>query len=153
MPALQVRDFPPALYEELKAYAAANHRSMAQQTVIAVEEMLATSLTARLDEMGSCDTRDHCVSQRPDADLVARVNAGMFEGYENSALKQARIEKRKQIFEELKTISWGDKTIATEDIVAITREGRDCLSDRVWLSLDPFETKTIDREEDFYDRP
>ena len=41
MPALQVRDFPATLYDELKEYAARNHRSIAQQTIIAVEEMLA----------------------------------------------------------------------------------------------------------------
>lgn len=40
MPALQVRDFPEDLYEKLRAYAAANHRSIAQQTIIAVELMV-----------------------------------------------------------------------------------------------------------------
>ena len=33
MPALQVRDFPDDLYEQLKAYAASQHRSIAQQTI------------------------------------------------------------------------------------------------------------------------
>ena len=40
MPALQVRDFPDDLYEQLKAYAASQHRSIAQQTIVAVEQML-----------------------------------------------------------------------------------------------------------------
>ncbi len=40
MPALQVRDFPQDLYDELKECAATEHRSLAQQTVHAVEEML-----------------------------------------------------------------------------------------------------------------
>ena len=40
MPALQVRDFPATLYDELKECAARNHRSIAQQTIIAVEGML-----------------------------------------------------------------------------------------------------------------
>lgn len=40
MPALQVRDFPQELYEELRSYSAAHHRSMAQQTVAAVDAML-----------------------------------------------------------------------------------------------------------------
>ena len=35
MPALQVRDFPATLYDELKECAARNHRSIAQQTIIA----------------------------------------------------------------------------------------------------------------------
>ena len=40
MPALQVRDFPDDLYERLKACAALEHRSVAQQTVALVEEGL-----------------------------------------------------------------------------------------------------------------
>ncbi len=40
MPALQVRDFPQGLYEELRSYSALHHRSMAQQTVAAVDQML-----------------------------------------------------------------------------------------------------------------
>ena len=40
MPALQVREFPAGLYEELREFAAANHRSMAQQTVCAVDAMI-----------------------------------------------------------------------------------------------------------------
>ena len=40
MPALQVRDFPDDLYEQLKASAASQHRSIAQQTIVAVEQML-----------------------------------------------------------------------------------------------------------------
>ena len=37
MPALQVRDFPDDLYEELRVFSALHHRSMAQQTIAAVE--------------------------------------------------------------------------------------------------------------------
>lgn len=40
MAALQVRDFPAELYEELRAYATMNHRSMAQQTIAAVDQMI-----------------------------------------------------------------------------------------------------------------
>lgn len=40
MPALQVRDFPQELYGELKEFAASNHRSMAQQTIAAVDQMI-----------------------------------------------------------------------------------------------------------------
>ena len=47
MPALQVRDFPEELYEQLREYAAANHRSMAQQTIIAVEQMISSRPVAQ----------------------------------------------------------------------------------------------------------
>ncbi len=40
MPALQVREFPDDLYERLKACAALEHRSIAQQVVALVEEGL-----------------------------------------------------------------------------------------------------------------
>lgn len=40
MPALQVREFPDDIYEELKAAAAREHRSIAQQTIICVERFL-----------------------------------------------------------------------------------------------------------------
>lgn len=40
MPALQVRDFPADLYEQLKTSSERNHRSMAQQTVAFVEQGL-----------------------------------------------------------------------------------------------------------------
>ncbi|WP_206215072.1 argininosuccinate lyase [Adlercreutzia sp. ZJ138] len=40
MPALQVREFPEDLYEELRVFAARNHRSIAQQTVASVEQAI-----------------------------------------------------------------------------------------------------------------
>lgn len=40
MPALQVRDFPDDLYEELRVFSALHHRSMAQQTIAAVEAVI-----------------------------------------------------------------------------------------------------------------
>ena len=41
MPALQVRDFPEELYEELRLCAQREHRSIAQQAVVAVQKYLA----------------------------------------------------------------------------------------------------------------
>lgn len=40
MPALQVKDFPSDLYEELRAYAAMQDRSISQQTVHVLREYL-----------------------------------------------------------------------------------------------------------------
>jgi plasmid stability protein len=40
MPLLQVRDFPPDLYDRLRRKADADHRSIAQQTVALLEEAL-----------------------------------------------------------------------------------------------------------------
>lgn len=43
MPALQVRDFPEDLYEDLRARARENHRSITQETIIAVKQYLTDS--------------------------------------------------------------------------------------------------------------
>ena len=40
MPALQVRDFPDELYEELRLCAQQEYRSITQQTVVAVKDYL-----------------------------------------------------------------------------------------------------------------
>jgi hypothetical protein len=40
MPALQVRDFPADLYEKLRESAKREHRSIAQQTIVAVDSFL-----------------------------------------------------------------------------------------------------------------
>ena len=40
MPALQVRDLPQSLYDELQQRAMREHRSMAQQTIVALEDHL-----------------------------------------------------------------------------------------------------------------
>ena len=42
MPALQVRELPDEIYERLKAVAEAEHRSLAQQTIVALEHFLDT---------------------------------------------------------------------------------------------------------------
>lgn len=79
MPALQVRDFPEELYEELREYAVRNHRSIAQQTIEAVELMLrddssggnvaavkAASARAACGcrEFGSAEERDAVIAKR-----------------------------------------------------------------------------------------
>ena len=51
MPALQVRDFPDELYAELKACAEREHRSVAQQMIVAAEEMLARREEERAERM------------------------------------------------------------------------------------------------------
>ena len=72
MPALQVRDFPDDLYEDLKKHATREHRSIAQQTIKAVEDML----------------------RREDASMR---DANVHE-FDSLAARQKRIEKRKALF-------------------------------------------------------
>lgn len=79
MPALQVRDFPEGLYEDLKDFAEANHRSMSQQVIVAVEEMLERGLSG----------------QPANCPHVASMTK---EVYDTEAARQARIAKRKELF-------------------------------------------------------
>ena len=83
MPALQVRDFPDDLYEQLKAYAASQHRSIAQQTIVAVEQMLEAA-----DAQHYWDGHDlHRLERRP-----------RYFDFDTEAKRAARIEKRKALF-------------------------------------------------------
>lgn len=78
MPALQVRDFPQDLYDGLKRCAEAEHRSLAQQTIQAVEEML----------------RARCEASVPQPTSI-------FEPDTEEA-RRKRIEERKVLFAQIK---------------------------------------------------
>lgn len=80
MPALQVRDFPQHLYDGLKRCAEEEHRSMAQQTIQAVEEML---------------------KQRSNPTPHRDPYSGIFERDTEEA-RQQRIAKRKALFAKIK---------------------------------------------------
>lgn len=84
MPALQVRDFPDELYEQLKAYAASQHRSVAQQTIVAVEQMLAHP---EASHYWNGERLYRAVRPIPD--------------YDTEEERAARIEKRKKLFAEI----------------------------------------------------
>ncbi|MFR1638443.1 MAG: FitA-like ribbon-helix-helix domain-containing protein [Eggerthellaceae bacterium] len=85
MPALQVRDFPDDLYEQLKAYAASQHRSIAQQTIVAVEQMLEAA-----DAQHYWDGHD-----------LHRLGAPALLDFDTEAKRAVRIEKRKELFAEI----------------------------------------------------
>lgn len=134
MPALQVRDFPAGLYEELKECAALNHRSIAQQTVIAVEEMLA----AFSDDVDDCRRSMEIPAGSHDGDGGVWVLPQSRATQRSFAPRKARSEKREELFREFDEIRWGKPSVSTEDVVSMVREGRDHLSNRAWNSLDPF---------------
>ena len=60
---MQVREFPDELYDELKEYAASQHRSMAQQVIVAVEQMLACDEERRRASRARA-RRARCVMRR-----------------------------------------------------------------------------------------
>ena len=82
MPALQVRDFPEDLYEKLKVLAAREHRSVAQQTIVAVEAMVSGETKA-----AESDTCHH---------------QALYLDFDTEAKRAARIKKRQELFERSK---------------------------------------------------
>lgn len=119
MPALQVRDFPDELYEQLKAYAASQHRSVAQQTIVAVEQMLAHP---EASHYWNGERLYRAVRPIPD--------------YDTEEERAARIEKRKKLFARMDEITWKKPKPTADEIVAMVREGRE-ERDRVFDELMP----------------
>ena len=110
MPALQVRDFPDELYEQLKAYAASQHRSVAQQTIVAVEQMLEAA-----DAQHYWDGRElHRLERRP-----------RYLDFDTEAERAARIEKRKTLFAEIEKLPKVEVPADFPDTVELIRQGRE----------------------------
>lgn len=107
MPALQVRDFPDELYEQLKAYAASQHRSVAQQTIVAVEQMLAHP-----------EASHHWNGER----LYRAVRP--IPDFDTEAERAARIEKRKALFAEIRRLEWSGSKQTADEIVEFVHESR-----------------------------
>lgn len=116
MPALQVRDFPDELYEQLKAYAASQHRSVAQQTIVAVEQMLADANASHYWDGKTL----HYPAPRP------RIFS-----YDTEAERNARIEKRKELFARLERIEWKGPKPTADEIVAMVRGGHEERDQRI----------------------
>ena len=107
MPALQVRDFPATLYDELKECAARNHRSIAQQTIIAVEEMLAEASAPSAARAGRGSIARFRLSRLPAARATSDIQLAFERGSQRAASAQegrAAIERvpsrrrRQQLF-------------------------------------------------------
>lgn len=98
MPALQVRDFPEELYEQLRVRAQKEHRSVAQQTIVAVEEHLSGPQFPLI------------TTHRPieDPDVVA-----------------ARIARRKKVFERIAATPKFEVSDDFPSAAEIIREARD----------------------------
>ncbi len=109
MPALQVRDFPEELYERLKEYAELNHRSIAQQTIVAVEQMIAA------------DNKNPHQENRSSQPSSQRLRFSL-----NSEAECARrAKKRKEIFAQADQIHWKGTMPTGEEIVSLVHEGRE----------------------------
>lgn len=116
MPALQVRDFPEDLYEKLKEVAAREHRSVAQQTIVAVEAMVSGEYARAKEEPRRSPYLD----------------------FDTEAKRAARIKKRKELFEQGKALAEKNpqmKKLSADDIVKTIRESREERSEHLFSVL------------------
>ena len=98
MPALQVRDFPEDLYEKLKEVAAREHRSVAQQTIVAVEAMVSGEYAHAKEE----------------------PRHSLYLDFDTEAKRAARIKKRQELFESAKA----HPLVLPPDVIREAREER-----------------------------
>lgn len=115
MPALQVRDFPDELYEQLKECAARNHRSIAQQTIAYVEQGMSREGTER--EFQVIRGGKHASGEKPRSIYVPRRDS--------EEERAARIAKRKAAFEDIKKLPWNGPLPVGDEIVEMIRESRE----------------------------
>ena len=105
---LQVRDFPEDLHEELRLLAKKEHRSVSQQTIIAI--------------------REH-VAQAADRAMAQQV-----VGSSNMRLIDDEVDfgtRRQKVFAWIKATPKPDLNISSEDIVQVIQEGREELDARI----------------------
>ena len=119
MPALQVRDFPEDLYEKLKVLAAREHRSVAQQTIVAVEAMVSGEGSGMPAES---ERRHHA----------------LYLDFDTEAKRAARIKKRQELLE--RSRSFAEKNpqlqqLSADDIVKTVRDMREERSEHLFNVL------------------
>lgn len=115
MPALQVREFPDDIYEELKAAAAREHRSIAQQTIICVERFLreASARERKIENEGCW----HRVTPH-----------SSYQQDESTREREARITKRRETFRRIDAfpkLDLPNGALGPVDIIRGMREERD----------------------------
>ena len=149
MPALQVRDFPDELYEDLRVYAAQNHRSIAQQTIACVEnELRRRKLRNPAADEGGSHANPTESSYDPAAELPipAHVREAVLRAQsvdpfgwlalfhveldEEREARHARWKALDSRFEQFDTRWIGPKPSA-EDIVLTIRDSRDERTDAI----------------------
>ena len=102
MPALQIRDLPQGLYDELKLRAEREHRSLAQQATVAIEQHLRLVSPA----------------EQPARQLTEEEE------------RRARVAKRKAIFARIDAMPKVEIPEDFPDVVEIIHEGREERLDR-----------------------
>lgn len=118
MPALQVRDFPDDLYEELKERAREEHRSIAQQTIACVEQALSLPLAPAWQSWAVPRTEEVRV---PNLDPPADRRPV----WAHHGLPPEQVEERKKLFAEMLKRPTFEVPDGFPSAVELIREDRD----------------------------
>lgn len=148
MPALQVRDFPQELYDELRDCAARNHRSIAQQTIVCVEEEIRRSkAVAAQKDAGDSSGNSMDVSVPPEVheaamraravDAFEWANVFQIETEEAREARRARWEELRKRFADLAQ-RWNAPAPTCEELSQMIREGRDERTDQIMANVEGF---------------
>lgn len=129
MPALQVRDFPEDVYEQLRLCAERNHRSIAQQTIVAVEEMLRGENSARGEKQSFLQDR-----------------RSRYVDYDTEAARITRRERRKALFAEIHALPKFEVPDDFPDASELVRQGHEERDQNIMTAIGaPFDTGTARR--------
>ena len=122
MPALQVRDLPADLYEQLKESARREHRSLAQQTTVLLRRGLADG--AAFVEAGGGEAR---LDRRGESRRT--VVADDCFHFDLPSERERRIARRRELFQAIEKTNqqarMGCRRLTDAEIVAMIREDRD----------------------------
>ena len=144
MPALQVRDFPQDLYDELRVYAERNHRSIAQQTIACVEsEIRRSKAMAEGEAEGGC-TGIAIPPAIHEAAMGARgVDpfgwAGVFqvEGEEAREARSAKWKELRKLFADLAE-RWNGPLPTCDELAQAVRDDRDARTDSIMMNVEGY---------------
>ena len=144
MPALQVRDFPQDLYDELRDYAALNHRSIAQQTIACVENEIRRSKAMNQQDSISDYTdipipptvREGAARARS-VDAYGWTGAFRTETEEEREARRAKWQELRARFADLAE-RWNGPVPTSEGVAQMVRDGRDERTDRIMASVEGY---------------
>ncbi|WP_139651575.1 hypothetical protein [Raoultibacter phocaeensis] len=127
MPALQVKDFPSDLYEELRECAAAQDRNISQQTVHVLREYL----RAYRRGGNSATWTVRPAVEQPEAPTRAKSRA------EETA--EERIARRKKVFEEIDAMPKFEVPDGFPEPAELIRQMREERTEQIMSALTPFQ--------------
>lgn len=136
MPALQVRDFPDDLYAELKNCAAEEDRSISQQTVYIVREYLSARKRLGTDVVWTVvpKTEVHASGLGSSASSSPKRES-YYCDTATEAERQARIEKRRKIFEEIEAFQHPEIPDDFPSPAELVRQGREERDEQIFAAL------------------